>query len=153
MSISDDMPVSPNEKQLDIIFYYGAYPLWKYLDKKFNIDIRDVCHRVAIDEPVLHQLNGVYTMRIVDNEYDHNLDETHNENISFLLNCINSVFKMLKEGIIKNGEHILAPYHFQLDDNRNLELVLIDDPANQNYVESIDDNIKIGVILLANGSL
>jgi hypothetical protein len=145
-----DMPVAPTDKQMEVIFYFGAYPLWKFLSSKFNIDIREICDKVAIDEPTCHQPKGVYTIRVVDNEYNHNLNKDHNENITFLLNSVNIVFNILKEGIIKNGEHILKPFHFQLDDNRNLELVLIENPIEQEYLQSINNNIKIGVVLIDN---
>ena len=140
---------TPNE-QLNIIFYYGAYPLWKFLNIKFSIDIRDVCAQVSKYDPTLFVSNGKYNTLIVDNNYQNNLDETHNEHITFLLNCINSVFNMLKEGIIKNGEHILRPYYFQLDEYKNLELLLVKDENinEETYVKSNNDNIKIGIAFL-----
>lgn len=145
----------PSEQQLDIIFYHGAYSLWQFLSQKFNIDLRDVCARVAIDEPSLLTETGKYTMRVVPNDYQSGLvdDTTHSEHITFLLNCVNVVFNMLKEGIIRNGEHILRMYNFQLDDNQNLELVLSEnvedeydsDESHPKHAKSIDDSIKLGI--------
>jgi hypothetical protein len=143
------MPLNPNEQQLDIIFHYGAYPLWKFIIQKFEIDIRDVCTKVATVEPKLVANQHTYIVDVVDNDYDNELNESmdHNENITFLLNCVNVVFNTLKEGIVRNGIHILKPYYFQLDERRNLELILVETPEESEYIYSINDNIKLGIRL------
>jgi len=58
------------------------------------------------------------------------------------LNCVNVVFNMLKEGIIRDGEHILYPYVFQLDSNQNLELILAPDASE--YIPALDSS-KLGI--------
>jgi hypothetical protein len=140
------MPVNPSEAQLDIIFYHSAYPLWKFMIQKFEIDIRDVCARVAKDEPKLVTNKGTYYVRTVANDYNNVLGEEHTENVTFLLNSVNVVFNSLKDGIIRNGERILHPYYFQLDEHSNLELVLVDGPEDANYIKSVDDRIKLGIV-------
>lgn len=143
------MPTVPTDAQLDIIFYHGAYPLWKFLLQKFEIDIRDICARVAKDEPKLATNKGTYYVRTVDNHYNNTLSAEHTEDVTFLLNCVNVVFNMLKEGIIRNGEHILHPYSFQLDENSNLELILVETPEDDTkYIKSVDDNIKLGIMVI-----
>lgn len=141
--------MSENEAQLDIIFYHGAYPVWRYLTDKFGIDIRDICARVAIDEPKLKTAMGEYTLSVVPDNYDNELiqsDISHSDHITFLLNCANVVFNMLKEGIIRNGDHILQPYSFQMDSAYNLYLILpenIDDQIPR--AQSLTDSIKLGI--------
>lgn len=149
------MAATASEAQLDIIFYHGAYPLWCYLTAKFGIDIRDICPRVAVEEPKVITELGEYTLRVVPDDYhnglvsDELLTTEHTQHITFLLNCTNVVFNMLKEGIIRHGEHILHPYSFQLDSNQNLELVLSDVLADEldldTYAKSLTDMIKLGV--------
>jgi hypothetical protein len=141
------MSEAPSESQLDVIFYHGAYSLWQFLSQKFNIDIRDVCARVAVDEPSLLTSSGKYAMRVVPNDYQSSLsaDPMHTEHITFLFNCVNVVFNMLKEGIIRHGDHILRRYSFQLDLDQNLELVLTESANDAPYAESIDDSIKLGI--------
>lgn len=138
---------SPNEQQLDIIFYHGAYSLWHFLTQKFNLDIRDVCARVAFDEPVLTTDTGKYTMRVVSDDYQSGLElnGVHDEHLTFMINCVNVVFNMLKEGVIRNGDHILRPYSFQLDSYKNLELILSDPDSDEPRAESLVDNIKLGI--------
>jgi len=141
------MAEAPSEQQLNIIFYHGAYSLWQFLSQKFNIDIRDVCARVAVDEPSLLTESGKYTLRVVPNDYQSGLsvDPAHTEHITFLFNCVNAVFNMLKEGIIRHGDHILRRYNFQLDLDQNLELVLTECDSDSPYAESINDTIKLGI--------
>lgn len=142
------MPSNPSEAQLEVIFYHGAYPLWKFMLQKFEIDIRDICARVAKDEPKLITNKGTYYVRTVDNDYDNVLGSEHTENVTFLLNCVNQVFNMLKHGIIRNGEHIVRPYCFQLDENSNLELVLVEEPQDgEEYIRSVNDTIKLGIMV------
>lgn len=142
------IPVLPNQAQLDIIFYHGAYPLWKFLIQKFGIDIREVCERVAKDEPILPIGEKKLALRTVPDDYQCNLDESYNSDKTFLLNCANVVFNTLKEGIIKNGEHILQPYKFALDDWNNMFLQLDDDPTidESHELESFNDAIKLGLV-------
>jgi hypothetical protein len=154
---------SPDEAQLDIIFYYGAYPLWQFLQQALGIDIRDVCSRVAVEEPKLITPAGIYRMRIVDNDYTNDFpqrDADHDSHLTFLLNCVNVVFNMLKEGIIRDGVHILRPYSFQLDSSKSLELVWDDEYYNPDEIcieyayncpQLLDDSIKLGVVFEATG--
>ena len=142
------MPSNPSEEQLEVIFYHGAYPLWKFMLQKFEIDIRDICAKVAKDEPKLITDKGTYVVRTVGNDYSNVLGEEHTKNVTFLLNCINVTFNMLKHGIIRNGDHIVRPYHFQLDENSNLELILIEEPQDgEEYIRSVNDTIKLGIIV------
>ncbi len=136
----------PNDAQLDVIFFYGAYPLWQFLSTKFDIDIREVCPRVAKDVPKLATELGEYVVEVVEPDYSHGLNthesDVHDSHITFLLNCVNVVFNMLKEGIIRDGEHILYPYAFQLDSNQNLELVLAQDASE--YISELS-SCKLGI--------
>lgn len=146
------MPIEPSKEQLDIIFYHGAYPVWKYLIQKFSIDIREVCDRVAREEPVLNIHGKKLVLRTVQPGYKYELDESYNGDITFLLNCANVVFNTLKEGIIKHGNHILKPYVFQLDENNNMELKFDEDPAVDRScaVQSFNDVIKLAVVDITN---
>lgn len=132
------------DAQLDIIFYYGAYALWRFLDHVFNIDIRDVCQRVAKEEPVLRTEEGTYVMRVVDGAFDGKLNEDqskHGNHCTFLINCANVVFGSLKDGVSLKGEFILRDCQFQLDEQLNLELVVNGEP----YID-----MKIGIIFTPN---
>lgn len=144
----EDMPVEPSKEQLDIIFYHGAYPVWKFLIQKFSLDIRDVCDRVARDEPVLNIHGKKLVLRTVSPDYKYNLDEQYNGDITFLLNCANVVFNVLKEGVIKHGNHIIKPYTFTLDEHNNMELKLDTNPAvdHTHATPCYDEYIKLGVV-------
>lgn len=119
MSTQPDIP----EGQLDVIFYHGAYPLWKYLLELFEINIVDVCPRVAKEEPVLETKFGKLAVRIMPLPNEEKLEPTYNNDVIFLVNSINVVFESLKAGIESDGVKILAPYQFKLDKWHNLYLV------------------------------
>jgi hypothetical protein len=110
-------------EQLDVIFYHGAYPLWRHLKDVLNIDIVDVCDRVAKEEPVLTtQLGDKLVARTVHHgeEEEHvMLDPTFNNDVIFLLNSVNVVFKTLQCGVEKNEEKVLADYKFDLNPETN----------------------------------
>ncbi len=132
------------DAQLDIIFYYGAYPLWRFLDHIFNIDIRDVCQRVAKEEPILRTEEGTYVMKVVDGSFDGKLAEDeskHGNHCTFLINCANVVFGSLKDGVSLKGEFILRECRFQLDEHLNLEIVIDGQP----YTDT-----KIGIFFTPN---
>ncbi len=154
--------VDPAEAQLDVIFYYGAFPVWKFVERVFALDIREVCPRVAVDYPQLLTDQGCYRVELVGSDYCSSLfthEQTdvasvgsgvdHQQHITFLLNCVNVVFNMLKEGIVRDGKHILGPYGFQLDARSNLELVLLaseEDLVNVCYARRLDLDTKLGVV-------
>lgn len=123
MSTQPDIP----EGQLDVIFYHGAYPLWKYLLELFEINIVDVCPRVAKEEPVLETEFGNLVARLVDLPDETKLAPTHNNDVIFFVNSINIVFESLKAGIESDGVKILQPYRFKLDKWHNLYLVSDDE--------------------------
>ncbi len=145
--LSEELTDNPENNRLKLIYYYGLYPLHKFLLKKFDIDIKNVFKNLLKNNPTLGCDLGSYNIDIVDNNYNNELDEEHNDNITFLLNCVNISFNAVKIVLKDNmGDYILHPYHFQLDTNKNLELILIEDDIKGEYVKYIDDNIKIGII-------
>ena len=119
--MSDNQQVS--EGQLDIIFYYGAHPLWQYLNELFKIDILEVCPRVSKDQPLLDTKYGKLKVDIVDLPFDKQLDHMSNNDVIFLLNSINTVFTSLSAGIEKDGVKILQSVKFGLDSNHNMRLI------------------------------
>lgn len=140
---------APSEDQLNIIFYYGAYPLWKLLDQMFGIDIREVCARVAKEEPVLATTEGDYRMRVVDYDYPGmkpigSTDSSHDQHLTFLVNCVNVVFSSMSEALVLNGVHVLRGYSFQLDSNYNMELVWTKGIEEPSYAMGCQN--KLGVV-------
>jgi hypothetical protein len=59
-------------------------------------------------------------MRIVDIDHKNTLDKEFNIDIKFFINSVNSVFSILKEGIVENDIKILDNYNFILDDEYNM---------------------------------
>jgi len=116
---------SKTEEQFNFIFYYGAYTIWKYLDELFQIDIREVCQRVAKEQPTLKTMDGhLLIAEIVDLPCENELTDLQNKNdITFFINALNVVFESLKSGIEKDGEKVLFKYRFQMDSDHNLFLV------------------------------
>lgn len=111
------------EDNLHWIFYHGAHSLWVYLQQVFDIDITDVCSSVAKDEPVLAtKLGTKLVARVVSAPNEQKLPLKFNNNVIFIVNSINSVFEVLKEGVERDGEKILAKYEFKLDAFHNLYL-------------------------------
>ncbi len=108
----------PND-QLDVIFYHGAYPLWKYLQDVLEIDIVDVCARVTKKEPVLSTPNGDELVARVVSAPTEKLDPTFNNDVIFLLNSINVVFHTLQLGVERDDEKLLKKYKFNLDQETN----------------------------------
>lgn len=137
MSSQPDIP----QGQLDVIFYHGAYPLWKYLGELFDINIVDVCPKVTKEEPVLSTKFGKFAVRVVDLPHNEKLPPTHNNDVVFLVNSINVVFESLKAGIESDGEKILQPYSFALDRWHNLYLV--DSDGNATHARGLSV-LKVG---------
>jgi hypothetical protein len=108
------------EKQYEFIFYHGSFILQKYLLKKFNIDISKVCTNIPISEPIIQKNHDQLVMRIVDIDHKNTLDKEFNIDIKFFINSVNSVFSILKEGIVENDIKILDNYNFILDDEYNM---------------------------------
>jgi len=104
-------------EQLDVIFYHGAYPLWTYLRRVLDIDITDICTRVAKTEPVLTPRNGpaIVARTVSPAEATPALESVYNNDVIFLLNSINVVFRTLQLGAERNDEKILMNYKFDLD--------------------------------------
>lgn len=131
--------------QLDLIFYYGAYPLWRFLDHVFDLDIREVCQRVALTKPILKTQEGSYRICAVDDDYDGQLYNNvglHGDHCTFLLNCVNVVFNSLKNDTVKlrfkeSNDAPLDNCVFQLDDKLNMELICGDVPL---------EGAKLGII-------
>lgn len=111
------------DELLDIIFYHGAHPLWSYLQAVLSVNITSVCARVAKDEPLLKTSEGDIAARVVTLPHTRTLDPVSNNDITFLLNSITTVFKSLRNGVERDGEKILQAYEFSLDDQSNLVLV------------------------------
>lgn len=147
---TENMPAQPTQEQTNIIFYHGGYPLWQFLLRKFNIDIRSVCQRVAKDEPVLATDRKKLVVRTVEAGHCHGLDSSYDSDITFLLNCVNTAFNVLKDGVKQEGKHILKPYKFVLDENHNIALQLVNDPAVElsDAAESFNDIIMLGIVEL-----
>ena len=123
------------KKQLEFIFHYGSYILWKYLLKKFNIDLSDVYAKIPSEEPFIMKDNIKFTMRIVQHDFKSNIDKKYYSDISFFVNAVNTVFNTFKAGLESNGKQILADYTFQLDNNFNL------------YLDSADE-FRLGVMMV-----
>lgn len=119
------MSESPNlpDGQLDVIFHYGAYPLWVYLQEVIGINIVDVCPRVAKEEPVLTTDLGKLVARVVELPHDNELTHMHNNDVIFFINSINVVFESLKAGTERDGVKILEGFKFKLDPSHNMYLV------------------------------
>lgn len=112
-----------SEEHLSVIFYHGAYPLWAYLQEVISIDITEVCAYVAKEEPILTLGDAKLACRTVHLPHDEQLPSVFNNDKTFLLNCVNTVFEMLKAGIEKDGKRVLSAYKFILDGNHNLILI------------------------------
>lgn len=147
MSNQESMPVQPSKEQLAIIFYHGAYPLWKYLIAKFGFDLRDVCDKVAKEEPMVINGEKKLALRTVSKDYKCEVGSEYDDDKTFLLNCANVVFSMMKEGVIRHGDHILKPYKFVLDQNQNITLELESNPSDDiPFAKSLDDTISLGIV-------
>jgi hypothetical protein len=120
---------APSDEQLAIVFYHGAFPLWKYLEFCFDIDIREVCDRVAKDEPVVKSNDKELAVRMVQTDHKNELGPMFNNDIIFLLNAVNVVFNTLKLGIMKDEKKILESYKFKLDAEYNMYMVDEEDDA------------------------
>jgi len=124
------------EEQLTWIFYYGAHPLWLYLKSSLNIDITEVCERVTKTEPVLKTANGDLAAQIVKLPHAKKMNTIFNNDITFIVNSINTVFESLKSGVERDGEAILQQYKFALDEYSNMYLVDINNggPLDDNAI-------------------
>lgn len=111
---------------LDIIFYHGAHPLWVYLKEVAEIDILDVCPRVAKESPILKTDRGDLSISLVDVPFEKQVGPMFNNDVIFLLNSINIVYESLRAGIEKDGVKILETYKFKLDKSHNMFLIDID---------------------------
>jgi hypothetical protein len=114
------------DHQLDVIFHYGAYPLWTYLQEVVGVNIVDVCPRVTKEVPVLKTTNGDLVVRMVDLPHTNELGSIYSNDINFLVNAINVVFESLKEGVERDGVKLMEPFKFSMDANYNLYLVGIE---------------------------
>ena len=135
---------SRDEIQYDMTFYHGAYPLWKFLEKSFDVDIRTVCTRVTKEEPMLKCDSGELTARVFTDPKNVRLvsPATNPEcraDVTFLLNCVNIVYNTLKVLAKRNGELFLKSYSFQLTEDCCLELV--DEETGERVCDSV-----IGVV-------
>lgn len=147
MNSSESDNKSREDIKLDIMFCHGAYSLWQFLQRVFDIDIREVCSRVTKELPVLTTDTGKLAVVVIDANSTYSIvspveSVEHKDDITFLLNCVNSVFNILKTVVMRNGERILQDYSFQLDDNCLLELVNVHDPE----IVFNPDNVKLGVV-------
>jgi hypothetical protein len=132
---SPDIP----DEQLTWIYYHGAHPLWLYLKTLLDIDITEVCPRVAKDEPILNAKNGDLVARVVELPHDQKLRPEFNNDVIFLVNSINTVFEILKNGVERDGQLILKNYKFKLDEYNNLYLTENETPIG---------NIAIAALML-----
>jgi len=114
------------DHQLDVIFHYGAYPLWTYLQEVVGVNIVDVCPCVTKEVPVLKTTNGDLVVRMVDLPHTNELGSIYSNDINFLVNAINVVFESLKEGVERDGVKLMEPFKFSMDANYNLYLVGIE---------------------------
>ncbi len=121
--MNDQTNSSIPQEQLDVIFHYGAYPLWVYLRELFEIDIVEVCKFVTKEEPVLKTDTGNFVVRVVTLPHENTIGKQENDTVIFLLNSINTVYKTLQAGVKKNDTFILHPYKFKLDSDNNMLLV------------------------------
>lgn len=112
-----------SESHLNVVYHYGAYPLWVLLKDIFDVDITDVCPQVTKEEPILKAKSGDLVSRVVDLPFHHCLDEVFNNDVVFLINSINVVFESLKVGVEKDGHKFLQAYKFKMDESHNLYLV------------------------------
>lgn len=120
------MSQSIEELRYDILFYHGAYPLWKYLESALDIDIRSVCTRVTKEEPQLVRADSSpLAVRIMNDHEKTRLVSplTHREDITFLLNSVHTVYNSIKNLAKVGTEYVLSYYSFQLTDKCCLELV------------------------------
>lgn len=127
--------------QLTWIFYHGGQPLWLYLQQTLDVDITDVCARIAKEEPILKTNFGDLIARVVKLPHECKLPPSHNNDVIFIVNSINTVFESLKEGIEKDGEKLLKKFKFALDKYNNMYLV------NADTELPVDDN-AIAVVKL-----
>lgn len=108
----------------DVIFHYGAYPLWAYLKDILRIDITDVCKHVTKEEPVLVTDHGKLVARVVTLPFEPPaLPSIYNNDATFLINSINVVFRSLQPGVERDGQKILSPFKFQKNLDGTLALV------------------------------
>ena len=125
--IEDDNEEVRQKKQLEFIFHYGSYVLWKVLKQKFNIDLIDVYPKIPIEEPFITKDNVKLTMRIVDKNHTNDLNKKFIPDINFFVNAVNTVYNTLKIGLEHKGENILEFYTFKLDEEYKLYLDENDD--------------------------
>jgi hypothetical protein len=116
-----DLPI--DEGQMAVVWMYGAYPLWNYIQEVIGVNIVEVCSRVAKEEPLLTTDRGTLVARTVALPYSSSLDSTFNNDKIFLLNSINVVFESLKSGVEMDGSKLLDAFKFKLDSNHNMYLV------------------------------
>lgn len=118
----DDNEETRQKKQLEFIFHYGSYVLWKYLKQKFEIDLTEVYPKIPIDEPFITKDNVKLTMRIVDKNHINDLNKKFIPDINFFVNAVNTVYNTLKIGLEHKGENILEKYEFKIDEDYKLYL-------------------------------
>jgi hypothetical protein len=113
-----------SEDTMKWVYYHGARPLWKYLAEMLDIDITEVCAYVAKEEPIIESEGKKLTMRTVSlphgNEF---VDPAFNNDITFFINCVNTVFETLKMVVQKDDQFILRPYMFSMDQDHNIYLM------------------------------
>lgn len=115
------------KRDLVPIFHYGAHPLWAYLKDILEIDITDICKYVTAEVPLLDTDSGdKLACSVFDIPHREDLPSEFNDDHTFLLNSINTVFNAVKDATL-NGVKILAGYKFILDENKVLVLVDEDD--------------------------
>jgi hypothetical protein len=112
-----------DEGQMAVVWLYGAYPLWSYLQEVIGINIVDICDRVAKKEPLLTTDRGTLVARVVDLPHSSNLGNQFTNDKIFLLNSINVVFESLKSGVEMNGVNMLDAFKFELDSDHNMYLI------------------------------
>lgn len=66
---------------------------------------------------------GDLVARVVKVPHECRLPPTHNNDVIFIVNSINTVFESLKEGVERDGIKILEQYKFQLDKYHNMYLI------------------------------
>ena len=112
-----------SDSHLNVVYHFGAYPLWLLLKDLFDIDITEVCPRVSKEETIVKTESGDLVARVVDLPFEQHLDATYNNDVVFFINSVNVVFESLKIGVEKDGHGLLRAYKFVKDGNNNIYLV------------------------------
>lgn len=120
----------PIEKQLELIFSFGGYPLWQYLQEVLNLE--DIGTHDVI-EPLLITTNGKLAARNTDAPVK--LSNSYNNDVIFIINAINTVFESVKIEYEQGGVKILEMYKFKIGSEN--ELFLVDADENRLSDKSI----------------